>query len=1134
MKYNTSSLSDDELKYIVKQYLQVFLEPIKLNSKKYMKYNALLGTKKKNSIMVQNNLPGIALELYYKYDQAYVKLMEKIVTDLSTFFIDNMRGILGDDATESDIIKSTDEQIARYVEDFIKSNNNGESLDMDLLWIQMKLAGLPNVDERKNNILKLCGEEVVQPEIKEGSTEEQENAEVAEQPAEVKTIVEKKKPKQKKLTAEEKAAKTKAANEKKEKAKKEAIKPTEDDENVENNDMEEPVEEISTPYMSVEELKKKLEDELVPKYVGIIKTIQNYYNNTPYYNFTPIGKIEDGEFYPFSQNELDDLLPKSTKCNINFYYNQWDEGQVSFMNEKFYEGQLVVLHAEIDDLEENRAADGTLNPTGYKVPAIDGYKKKTIKKLSDIELYTVLSRDNLLDDYRSKKSIRINGEELELMEGDKVLVNLGDGFYAGPFKVNYSKMYAHFHINMEQAEGKRFTAGYNSSDCVRVVIEPQPELEYRIGGYNSWTYYEIRKNAKPVLRDYITDKDLLDSFKTALEKSGGLDYSNLDIDGIVEKLGDSLIIGKDIPEEIKKQRIERISAIMSSEERLMEVCEDSSELLLDLLLKNKDSEKVGEFLSEIISQNPAIIEKIQGIRTVQEKVDSARAELQQLEEQKSQIEAEFKSIRDESDNSKNQKIDFDEALTGELAEKKAELEETLSKIKDAKQAVALQESIDKLKEEVEYYEKHKTHLLNDSKDLESNFVELINGYSEKIADIAFDGFMSSKMLQAASGWDKKEEIDELARRVTTLNVVEKDMMGKDELIDYIVSKVKISRPSYGKNTIINILTCITQGFLTVFSGSPGCGKTSICNIVSRVLGLSNYGRISSELKGVSRYIQVSVERGWTSKRDFIGYYNPLTKDFEESNREVYDALQLLDMESRNEYVKWPFFILLDEANLSSMEYYWADFMNVCDDLSDNSVINLGNDNIFKVPETLHFLATINNDHTTETLSPRLIDRAWIITLPKVNVLQENEDVQDEQIRTVSWDELMNVFSPKDDEKRALDRESQLIFDGIKDKLMKQEIYLSPRVRIAIEKYWLVASKLMEGDDYRTSPSIIALDYAVAQRILPKLMGSGEEYEAFLEDLKKFCDEKNLSYTTELLESMINRGNRQMKYYQFFN
>ena len=298
--------------------------------------------------------------------------------------------------------------------------------------------------------------------------------------------------------------------------------------------------------------------------------------------------------------------------------------------------------------------------------------------------------------------------------------------------------------------------------------------------------------------------------------------------------------------------------------------------------------------------------------------------------------------------------------------------------------------------------------------------------------------------------------------------------------------------------------------------------------------MNNYENVAEKLSEVRRYIPVSVERGWTSKRDFIGYFNPLTKAFEESNREVYDGLRLLDMEQKKSIAKWPFFILLDEANLSPMEYYWADFMNVCDDLSDNSSINLGNDNVFHIPETLHFLATINNDHTTETLSPRLIDRAWVITLPRNSSIQVSQDIPDDQIKNVTWNEIKTVFLQDESGKKSFDRETQVIYESIKEKLSKQEMYISPRVDIAIQKYWAIASKLMEEDEYGNSPSLVALDYAVAQKILPKIVGSGDEYEVWLDDLKVFCNNKGLVYSAGIISSIISRGNRRMKYYQFFN
>lgn len=74
---------------------------------------------------------------------------------------------------------------------------------------------------------------------------------------------------------------------------------------------------------------------------------------------------------------------------------------------------------------------------------------------------------------------------------------------------------------------------------------------------------------------------------------------------------------------------------------------------------------------------------------------------------------------------------------------------------------------------------------------------------------------------------------------------------------------------------------------------------------------------------------------------------------------------------------------------------------------------------------------------------------------------------------------------------------------------------------------------MEEDEYGNSSNIIAMDYAIAQKILPKINGSGDEYETWLEELEKYCDSKGMVYSAELLTSIIHRGNKEMKYYQFF-
>lgn len=1115
-------LTDENLEYLVKSDLKFFLEPIKQNQKQYMKYHRLLGKMDKKSILVKKNLPNIVVKLYKQQDMNYVKAMEIIAKRYCDLLFRLVSDTLDRQITIEDFCDFSNEQVADMLMKFQESTDN--VFEIELLKIQMKLIGFPNVDDRIVEILSLCG-------IEEEICKEED---LTEETMPIKTILKEKnvlnksKVRVKKLTPEEKRAKTKAALEEKEKARIFQMQIQEETNNKEKKNIEEKYDEELETLIQSKNGKIKtndMEDEKMSRYIGVVNIKSNFYN------FTPIGIYENNIYTPYSENDLDKLLPKSTMHNINFWYSYYDNEQINFMKEKFSEGYPVLLNCEIEELKENRTPDGVLYQTGYKILAMEAWNQKKISPLSDMGLYVVLNKEELLDDIESKRAIRVEKEGL--VEGEQVLVNLGDGFYAGPFTIKSSPTN---YTLLQVVDGKQFVYGYNSSDCVRVIVEPSTDVESWIG-YNSWCYYTIKNNAKRVVKDLISDRDLLDSFKLTLEKTKELDYSNLDIDGIIEKIGESQFVGgSSIPEEIREQRISRVRSIMSSEENLLKVSAEILDLTCELLLKNKDNIQIEKLLLEIMTKKPELLDKIPRVRAIQDERDSAKAELEQLEIYRTEIEAKIKNIQESDVESEIQKNNLNETLSEELIAKKAELNEIKEHIGVAKTVVNLQGEVEKLKDDIAYYERNKKEIENGKTALEENFNKLIKDYSNKMYDLTFDGFMSSKMLQAAANWETKVQSEERSSRVLAINEISTQEMSREELIDYLVRMVQFTRPGYTRNTIINIFTCIAQGFLTVFSGMPGCGKTSICNIISEVLGLNSYAGLSMNLKDEKRFISVSVERGWTSKRDFIGYFNPLTKTIEENNRQVFNGLRLLDIEKKKGYSKWPFIILLDEANLSPMEYYWADFMNVCDELNDNSSINLGNDNVFQIPETLHFLATINNDHTTETLSPRLIDRAWIITLPKYSSMQFESENINEQIKNVTWDEIKKVFTIAGYEKKIFDRETKIIYEGLKDKLSKQGLYVSPRVDIAIQNYWIVASKLMDEDEYGNSANLVALDYAVAQKILPKIIGSGEEYESWLAEVQSYCDKKGLLYSAELLNTIITRGNQhmQMKYYRFFN
>ena len=1128
MNFVLDTLSDQELETLIRESncMPVYLDLIKHNTKKYAQFTPLLGNMKSNSLLVKKNLPSVVIKLFRRKDQAFVKAFEDLADGQANSLLQCIEETTGKECNAGVIEAYSDEEFADIIVQFAKGDDPSSQLSFDLLWVQLKLNGISINDERKNHILKLCAQSDVGSvdKLKEKSNSdvlEKDNQSILNDIEIVKEINTVRKPKAKKLTAEEKAEKNRIAlaNKAKEKESQEYI---EEIKNVKKQTVQPPVDLIIDRQADSASLKQsktanapsiyKESGEKDMYIIGRINIIGSFFN------LTPIGRYEDGMYSSFSENEINALLPKSQKNNINFYYSIWDKSQVDFMYSRFHDNELAVLNCEIDQLDENRKSDGQLNETGYKISALEGCNTDKILRLSDLGLSKLISLDDLDDDINSKRTIRLRGDSF--VEDESVLVNLGERFYAGPYRIKYSSINDCYFITTQDSKNSGYLIGFSSTACQRVLIDTS---------LDNWTqeysenYYYVKAGESPIYKDLMTDKDVIQAFIDSLEKDTLSNINASNVDSVVENISDSKLLGISLPEEVREKRVHRLKDVFETDRELDNVISETSELVYKMLLRGKDVEKTSELLSSIIEAHPEFLDKIQGIRIVQSRLDQAKQELAEVEAKATEIKT------DQTDNDKKVVSE----LSNEIESKKAELEEISKKLEIVDSASKLNDKVNGLHEQEKYLEQHIQNLRSDTKNLEHGFIELINSYSEKMADITFDGFMSSKMLESAAEWQRKEEHNALADTVAKVNSLEDSISSKDELIQYIVDTVQIARPKYDRNTILNISICSMQGFLTVFSGTPGCGKTSICNIFAKVLGLTDYSSQDSSLKGVQRYIPVSVERGWTSKRDFVGYFNPLTKSFEESNRDVFRGLKLLDEEQKIGSSKFPYFILLDEANLSPMEYYWADFMNVCDERNSNSFINLGNENVFSIPETLHFLATINNDHTTETLSPRLIDRAWVITLPKVNAFIRGGEIPDDIIKHLSWADLKKVFIETVD-KTDFDREVSSIIDGIKERLSNQGIYISPRVNMAIFDYWKVASTIMVEDEYDNQPNIIAIDYAIAQKVLPKISGSGDEYESWLNELKDYLNSKNLLHSSEIIEGIIDRGSSRMKYYDFFN
>lgn len=247
-----------------------------------------------------------------------------------------------------------------------------------------------------------------------------------------------------------------------------------------------------------------------------------------------------------------------------------------------------------------------------------------------------------------------------------------------------------------------------------------------------------------------------------------------------------------------------------------------------------------------------------------------------------------------------------------------------------------------------------------------------------------------------------------------------------------------------------------QGYITTFAGQPGTGKTSLCNILGGTLGLLN--------DSSRRFTEINIENGWTSYRDYIGYYNPLAKTYERANSSVYFAMNNLSKEHEDKRYP-PYIFLLDEANLSPIEHYWAPFLRACDSFrNENTVLSLGGEDVWSMPSHLRFLATVNFDHTTETLSQRFLDRSWVITLDAEDFLEDDlgsfnpsEEFKNED--PFSYNRLTKAFGIKSIE--GIDLQVKSLFEDLINTCKQYSFPISPRSQLMMLRYIATASQLMD-------------------------------------------------------------------------
>ena len=835
--------------------------------------------------------------------------------------------------------------------------------------------------------------------------------------------------------------------------------------------------------------------------VHTMKLLGRIEKRNTFYNFFPQYELTDGKLKEIPADKLRADYP--TNGGMNLAYNPYSGGAASFLDEEIttdndedqYVNNVYVVEIDNYDLEPN---DNSTYQVKLDLQRLVQHGKKLhdiIRYADEYEIYKVVhcEADSISD--KTFISGNINLLETNITDGEMVVLFYNEKYY-GPFKALRRQYDEKFYINTLAGENNYLVPFFSTTDVE--VIELEKQAYYKDPTYTR--FIQVTSN-NIMYDDTITDEILLekltDDVPIELAATNPEEFSHM--------YSNSPFLAE-LPKEIVSKRLDRLIEIVNNVDKLKEKKHEVFELLL-------------KFYQEAPSDK--MIMESDAYKALQNKYDEERAK-------NANADKTIQELNRELENNNSQIIELRKSSEGtasseEVAKLEAlnkSLREELNTIKETS------ESIEKLKAEQTELETTTRYLQRQTDDYERKITTLKNEISNAIdaagsagmASLAFDPFISSEMMKKAASWEITEEDKQYKEKLKMISEVTPSSLNDTGLIDYIVNYVK-ARREYSRNDIINIYISIAQNFITIFSGEPGTGKTSMCNIVAETLGLLQYG------EELNRFVSVSVERGWSSKRDLIGYYNPLTRKYDKSNGKIYDALRVLDVErDKSEY---PFIIMLDEANLSPIEYYWADFMRLTDRSSLNDMyINIGAERELYVPETLKFLATINTDQTTETLSPRLIDRACIIKLPKVEP-RYNAYASSASTEIITWDNFVKAFSKTAELNPITQKGMKEIYKLFNDYGMS----VSPRTQLGIKNYVMAAQEIME-DEPNTLAREKALDFAVVQKLLPKINGYYSVYERFFDSLKQLCKEYNLSMTEDAVMKIIDAQERNMGYCQY--
>lgn len=163
---------------------------------------------------------------------------------------------------------------------------------------------------------------------------------------------------------------------------------------------------------------------------------------------------------------------------------------------------------------------------------------------------------------------------------------------------------------------------------------------------------------------------------------------------------------------------------------------------------------------------------------------------------------------------------------------------------------------------------------------------------------------------------------------------------------------------------------------------------------------------STDYKKDPNYKIIPVGANWTENRHVLGFYNVITEEYNETPS--YSLIKA----AKND-IGSPYFLILDEMNLSHVERYFADFLSAIESGQPIPLYSNDDENYeLDIPDNLLIVGTVNVDETTYMFSPKVLDRANTIEFPTMAAKEYmNSDFKEFDFKNINY--LMNPLEDLD-------------------------------------------------------------------------------------------------------------------------